>query len=221
MGRQEAQFVRRGPAHVACLATAARLGLLDGALDGDDDVAEVRTAAGREREVGLRGTARRAGRGPGMIRERLGRQQRERQHVGRAGLPQMCRVERCQLGVVGQDQPDRGRRWGACGRECGSDRACQRRSSDRRVDAVADGQVDPPGAYVQRPGHDAGLLPPLPPTEPPPPADPPPAAARRDSSSTTVFCGYAMRLWYIPSSWPTNASRISSRSRSVRSHSSN
>src|SRR6185436_16548060 len=53
VGRQEAQFVRRGPSHVACLATVAGLGLLGGALDGDHDVAEVRPAAGREWEVGL------------------------------------------------------------------------------------------------------------------------------------------------------------------------
>ena len=65
MGREEAQLVGRRPADVAGLAAAAGLGLLDGPLDGDDDVAEVRPAAGREREVGLRGTARCADRGPG------------------------------------------------------------------------------------------------------------------------------------------------------------
>jgi len=100
VGRQEAQFVRRGPSHVACLATVAGLGLLGGALDGDHDVAEMRTPAGREREVGLRWTTGYADGGPGMLGERLGRQQRERQHVGRAGLPQMRRVEHRQFGVV-------------------------------------------------------------------------------------------------------------------------
>ena len=49
MGDEQAQLVGGRPADVAGLAAAARGSLLGGPLDGDDDVAEVRSAgrAGR------------------------------------------------------------------------------------------------------------------------------------------------------------------------------
>ena len=49
---EEPQLVGRRPADVAGLAAAAGLGLLDRPLDRDDDVAEMRSAAGRQREAG-------------------------------------------------------------------------------------------------------------------------------------------------------------------------
>ena len=52
VGRQEQQFVGLRPMPVARLAATAGFGLLDGALDGDDDISEMLTAAGREWEVG-------------------------------------------------------------------------------------------------------------------------------------------------------------------------
>ena len=107
-----------------------------------------------------------------------GRSGNERTSVG-PRVPRWARVERGQLRVVGQDQPDRRRRRraGDLGRR--SHAASQGGPGDRRLDPVADRQVDPPGPEVERSAHEA---------EPPPPPVRPPAA-RRDSSSTTVFCG--------------------------------
>ena len=109
--------------------------------------------AGTRRAAGAGTTARRSGR-----------------------LAQVGRVERRQLGVVGQDQPDRGRARGARRR-----RAPRRRPGPGHapatgaVDAVADGQVDPPRTAVDRPGHEAG---PLPRCRRCPRRRPPPAATR-------------------------------------------
>ena len=47
MGREEAKLVGSGRAHVAGLAAAAGPGLLGSAFDGNDDVAEMPTAARR------------------------------------------------------------------------------------------------------------------------------------------------------------------------------
>jgi hypothetical protein len=69
VGRQKAQLVGGGPADVAGLAAVAGLGLLDGALDGDDDVANVLSATGWQCEVGGRGPARWIGDTAGMGRE--------------------------------------------------------------------------------------------------------------------------------------------------------
>lgn len=107
MGREEPQLVGRRPAHVAGLAAAARLGLIDRPFDRDDDVAEVLPSTGRKREVD--DGAGCPVRGAVVPREGLGRQERERQDVGRAGHPEMGRVQLGEFAVVAQDQSDRGR----------------------------------------------------------------------------------------------------------------
>ena len=77
---EEAELFGGGPADIAGVAAAAGLGLLAGALDRDHEVAKVR--------AGDRAAAadRRGGRPLAAGPERLGREQRERQHVRRAGL---------------------------------------------------------------------------------------------------------------------------------------
>ncbi len=159
MDDEEAQLVRGRPADVAGLAAAAGLGLLDGALHGDDDVAEVEAGAGRQEERAAaverasRSGRRRARRPAGVGRVRLRRQERERQDVGRAGRAHVGGVQGGELRVVGEDQPDRGRL-----------RAPRRRAArpagpaPRAVDgdepghARPDLEVDPEGRQVERPG---------------------------------------------------------------------
>ena len=111
MDDEEAQLVGRRPAHVARLAAASLPGLGDRPLDGDDDVAEVEPRAGRQQEGPVGAPASLAGRSKGarMRRERLRRQEREGEDVGRAVLAHVGGVQAGQLGVVGQEQAHRGR----------------------------------------------------------------------------------------------------------------
>ena len=147
-------------------------------------------------------------------------------------LPRCVGVELGQLGVVGQDQPDRGRRRcpAADGRRDGTAELAPATGEATRRDrqigaprprATGPVEVDPPRARGRAPGSRCGaaasaaaesLRSPTDRRRPPRAATP----ARRPCSAGTR-CG----VWYIPSSCPTNASRIRSRSRSVRSHSSN
>ena len=137
--------------------------------------------ADRRTKAASRGSrsARRRAIGIALVgRERLGREQRERQHVGRAVVPEMGLVQAGQLGVVGQDQADRGRA-----------RALRRPRAPRRSPgrAARRHRTRPPwasttesrivtsirhGVMVDR-GH----------------APVPVPVPRRDSSSTTLFCG--------------------------------
>ena len=122
-------------------------------------------------------------------------------------LPRCVGVEPGQLGVVGQDQPDRGRRRRAGRRR--APRAIARASARHRRPATATPsrtvEVDPPRRDVDRPGHDA----------PRAGSPPPPPAARRDSSSTTLFCGYAIRVWYMPEQLRRRTPRGSARGRAA------
>ena len=63
-------------------------------------------------------------------RKRLRREQRKGQHVGRTLVAQMRLVQRRELGVVRQDQPDRRRRGCPGGIERGRDGPGQRRRRD-------------------------------------------------------------------------------------------
>ena len=105
VGHEQAQLVGGRPADVAGLAAAARLGLLARPLDGDDDVAEVR-AGGRAAEADGRGAASAA-----RVRRNAsgGSNGNDSTSVGPV-LPMCVGVEPGELGVVGEDQPDRGRR---------------------------------------------------------------------------------------------------------------
>src|SRR5450759_2453944 len=171
-------------ADVAGLAAAALGRLEDGALDGDDDVAEMEPRPRRQEECPPGGGAWRRGRDrpTGMRRVRLRRQEREREDVGRARLPEERPVETGQLWVVGKDEADRGglrrpsrherRPEGA--RESGGGQRARHAGPDLQVHAER-GHVEPARAKG-RPGR--GHVPR--PTEP---------ASRRASSSTILFCG--------------------------------
>ena len=144
-----------------------------GPLDRDDDVAEVDAAAGRSRDVECL---------PAWDEGRW-RQQRERQHVRRAGVAHMGDVEvgrsrRRRRGST-RSMPARAlaRRRGLCRslrRGWRSTRAIRPRPAGRRRSATA---VDRWLGSRLVPGHELDRSP------------PPAACARRDSSSTTVFCG--------------------------------
>ena len=128
----------------------------DGSLHRDHDVAEVRPAAGWEREPG-RAWPCRGPRGLSLVpREGIGRQQRERQDVRRPAVAEVLRVQRRELAVVREDQADRRRRRRAGRGECGPDGSREACPADRRVDPGPHGQVDPPRSDVDRPRHVAG-----------------------------------------------------------------
>jgi hypothetical protein len=107
---EEAKLIGRGPADVTCLATATFGCLRRGPLDRHDAVAEVRPTAGRTGEPRRvdRAKGRAAIRVSGMGRKGLGWQQRKRQDVGRSLDTKVSEIQLGQLGVIGQDQPDRG-----------------------------------------------------------------------------------------------------------------
>ena len=195
--------------HVAGLAAATLFGLLDRPLDADHDIAELQPLPGRQRERRRR-CQRRGPPGPArMRRERLRGQQRERQHVRRPVLAHVGRVELGELGVVGQDQrhPSRRRRPGRL-----------QRRRDRRREPRREG---PPAG---RP-HAAGRRCATAPAGGPVTADAAPLVAarprvatraRRPCSAGTRSAGGTSRA-----AAETNASRMRSMSRRVRSHSSN
>ena len=80
----QAQLVGWCPVHVAGLTAGPRCCLFDGPLDRDDDVAEVRSLARWQRErIGRSAHEQILAR---MLGEGRGRQQREREHIGRPGL---------------------------------------------------------------------------------------------------------------------------------------
>ena len=175
VGDEEAQLVGGRPAHVPGLTAPARAGLVDRPFHRDDDVAEVRSGAGRQGEDGPRRF--RPVRGAGMRPEDVRWQQRERQHVGRAAHAHVRGVQSGKLGVVGEDQSD-GRRAGRTGRiEGGRHGPRQPGDPERHLDAVPDGHIEPPRRPVDGPGHEAAGPP------------PPPPAARLASRSTTSLCG--------------------------------
>ena len=121
------------------------LRLLSGSLHGDDHVTQVEPRPGRPRLLVPRRPRR----------ERIGRQQRERQHVRRAGLAHMGRVEPGELSIVREDQPDRGRGRRLHGIQRRGHRPRQGGESDGRRDPVPHVDVDPPGRTVDTPRHDA------------------------------------------------------------------
>ena len=131
MGHEEAELVGGRPADVARVAAATGLGLFDGPLDRHDDVAEVRLVPG--------------GSGNAVCARRWRPERRtpagsgnDSTSVGPA-LP-MCVALSCgQLGVVGEDQPDRAGR-GRARRRAADDAATTRAAARRgigRLDAVA------------------------------------------------------------------------------------
>lgn len=237
MDDKQAHLVGRRPAHVAGLAAATLDRLMEGSLDRHDNVAEVNPASGRDEHLrsGPRGwPGPRAGRRSQVRREGFRGQERERQDVGGATGAQVNGIEPGELCVAGEDEPDGGRPGRTAGSQRGRHRPAQRRDGDRQPNPVADRDIYPPRGQVERarfrtgprstsrarscrrakPGRHA------PGPEAPGPEAPPPAA-RRVSISTILLCGYAIRWWYMPRSCWTNASRIFSTSRRVRSHSSN
>src|SRR6476646_1552421 len=78
VGREEAQLVGCGAAGVAGLAASARLGLFDGTLDRDHDVAQVLPSTGRQWEIWARHPTRWNGPADGLGRKGVGREERER-----------------------------------------------------------------------------------------------------------------------------------------------
>ena len=109
VGHQQPQLIGRRPSDVARLTATPSLGLLDRPLDRHDDIAEMDPATGWSRDV-------RYSR-PGSECRRW--QERERQHVRRAGVPHVRGVEARDLGIVGEDQSDRCRKGCARGVESG------------------------------------------------------------------------------------------------------
>ena len=106
---------RRRSSSAGCQATspvwpaAALRGLLDGALDGDDDVAQVDGLARGQGEGRASGRSLAQGRVlAGVRREGRRRQEREGEHVGRAVLAHVGGVQLGQLGIVAEGQRDRG-----------------------------------------------------------------------------------------------------------------
>ena len=71
----------------------------------------------------------------GMPWERVGREQRERQHIRRPGRAHMRGVQLCELGVIREDEPDGGRRRSPGRCQSGRDRTGE--------DARGHGPVDP------------------------------------------------------------------------------
>ena len=110
---------------------------------------------------------------PDAGNEPAGSNGNERTSVG-PSPPRCAAVQLGQLGVIGEDEPDRCRRRSTRGVESRSHRPGQARESDHWIDAVADRHVDPPGRQVDRALRHAPVPVPVP---------------RRDSSSTTLFCG--------------------------------
>ena len=199
MGHEQAQLLRRGPSDIAGLAATAGLGLLDRPLDRHHDVAEVDAGPGRARDSGA--DAPRANADGGSSGN-------DRTSVG-PRLPMCAAFSAASSESSVRTSPiDAGDGASTSSSAAATVRASTAPATGDRTPSRTS-QVDPPRRAVDRPGHDAGRSP------------PPPAAARRDSSSTTVFCGYAIRVWYMPSSCSTNAFLMRSRSRSVISHSSN
>jgi hypothetical protein len=106
MCREETQFIGRCPPNVARLTARPALRLSHSALDGDDDVAQVESSAGRERKgVGSprpRGSSR-----PPSVRGKCRRRQKGKgEHVGRFESAAHALVQSGQLTIVRQDQPD-------------------------------------------------------------------------------------------------------------------
>ena len=109
VGRRAGAARRRRPADVAGLAAPAGLGLLDRPLDRDDDVAEVGPAARRQRERPAAGVPARPSR-PGCGGNASGGSSGNDSTSVGPSLAHVRRVQAGELGVVGEDQPDRRRR---------------------------------------------------------------------------------------------------------------
>ena len=143
-------------------------------------------------------------------RERLGGQQRERQDVGRAVLAHVRRVQLGELGVIGQDEPDRRRRRGT-GRLRAPRPTVRRRprlTGTIRGTLVAHGRRRSASRRMAVPASRGAAA----------------ASARRADATRGPrprSAGTRSASGTCPSSCRTKASRMRSRSRSVRSHSSN
>ena len=182
-----------------------------GPLDRDDDVAEVRRRPGGRAKATAGPLA--VGALPGCGGNASGGSSgNDRTSVG-PSLPRWVALSAGELRVVGQDQADRGRATAPRRRRApprSPGRAPPPGPARRRPSRTR--EVDPPRARVERPGHErrAGRL-----------RRPPPAAAGATRARRPCSAGRRSAGGTCPSSWPTNASRIRSMSRSVRSHSSN
>ena len=118
----------------------------------------------------------------------LGREEREREDVGRAAVAHVGDVEAGELGVVREHQADGGGLGGAAGQQGGPEDPGQPRGRDEPGHARPDLEIHPERREVERPepgggrgsgsgrGH-AGRQ------------APGPEAVRRASSSTTLFPG--------------------------------
>ena len=204
-----------GPADVAGLAATAGRGLLDRALDGDDDVARGAGAG----PAGGGNVGRRARRRPVLARDAAGTPPggssgNDSTSVG-PSLPMCVALRPASSASSAEDQPDRGRR-----RRAG-------RVDERRGDGP--GEAQPPtvgdrrrrgpsrsirhGATVDRALASRGR------------SRAPPAGRRRAARATRArrpcSAGRRSACGTSRAAAATNASRIRSRSRSVRSHSSN